>query len=340
MSWGGGVSKGFMSSWVVAKLLSPGGLLVVVMQPPRTCLATSSANGALLVLDILTTGQELGFALPWGSLSPPVPPPHWSCPQHPQGPCLPAGCGGCRGQGPCPGWSYANTAPHPSAQPVPLGILSQPRVTPALPWPPAPSCSLGKRYRGSLPPRWGERGGTWGWGNPEYPGAAGRCYSQCSVSGTALLWDALAAEPLGMRSKPLPCHSIIIGFSGVGGEAEPQRAGALWGGVAAGLGALSSGGIISQHCVAPSWAVLQWGLVLSPPPPQVKIGEEEDAVVTQTHRTLLISWGRKEHGGTCCPSTQAPCVAPRADGQRVTREWGAGVRAHSPNSTVTLFPAR
>lgn len=63
-----------MSSWAVAKLLSPGGLLVVVMQPPRTCLATSSANGALLVLDILTTGQELGFALPWGSFSPPVPP--------------------------------------------------------------------------------------------------------------------------------------------------------------------------------------------------------------------------------------------------------------------------
>lgn len=53
-------------------------MVVVAMQPPRTCLAASLANDALLVLHISMTGQELGLALPRGSLSPasagPAPP--------------------------------------------------------------------------------------------------------------------------------------------------------------------------------------------------------------------------------------------------------------------------
>lgn len=49
-------------------------VVVVDMQPPRTCLATSLAKGALLALDISTHGQELGLALFQGSHSPSVPP--------------------------------------------------------------------------------------------------------------------------------------------------------------------------------------------------------------------------------------------------------------------------
>lgn len=60
-----------MSSWAVAKLGA---------QPREwcwwrcwwSCLAVSLANDALLALDIPATGQQLGLALPWGPLSPPV----------------------------------------------------------------------------------------------------------------------------------------------------------------------------------------------------------------------------------------------------------------------------
>lgn len=56
---------------------------------------------------------------------------------------------------------------------MPLSIFSRPQATPALPWPPAPSCSLGKRYGGSVRPWWGERGGRWAWGTQSTPVLSG-----------------------------------------------------------------------------------------------------------------------------------------------------------------------
>lgn len=64
-------------------------MMVMVMQPPRTCLATSLAHSTLLVTDRSAARQDLAWPLPSCA-------PRWSCPQHPQGPFLAVGCRGCR----------------------------------------------------------------------------------------------------------------------------------------------------------------------------------------------------------------------------------------------------
>lgn len=98
-------------------------------------------------------------------------------------------------------------------------------------------------------------------------------------------WDSLAGgctccrtpEDARMLCKPPQCHSITeaIGFSGVGDEGEPQRAGPPGDGAAVGSGALGF-----RPCAAPGWAVLRRGAGAEPP--QVKVGEEEHDMVTQT----------------------------------------------------------
>lgn len=125
------------------------GILVVVvgtmmvMQPPTE---PGLPHPWPTVLCWSLTSRQLDSSWAWLCPKGPSPllcPPHWSC--------LPAPTGavpGCwvlwvPGHSACLGWSYANAAPHPSAQPVSLSIFSWPRATLALPWPPALSCSLG-----------------------------------------------------------------------------------------------------------------------------------------------------------------------------------------------------
>lgn len=84
-----------------------------------------------------------------------------------------------------------------------------------------------------------------------------------------------------MRCKPTPWHSITeaIAFSG---EGEPRRAGAPmgWSGSGAGSPWQWWHRLASLCSPQSGCAVVGAG---AEPPPQVKVGEEEDAAVTQTH---------------------------------------------------------
>lgn len=253
-------------------------MMVMVMQPPRTCLATSLAHSTLLVTDRSAARQELAWALPF--LCPPL-----VLPPGPAG-AVP-GCWVPWVPVPAQGGvmlMLLPIPPHPSAQLVLLTILSRPRVPPALPWPPAPSCSLGKRYGDSVPPWWDKRGGTWGWGTWSTLVLREGGADDAPFLGQLLLGDALGAEPPEDAVQP-PSATASVRPSvclGTGDRGDPRRAGAPWDRAAVGPRALGGGGIMSQACVTPGWAVCWWGLVLSPPRPRLV----SKRMVTQTHQAL------------------------------------------------------
>lgn len=80
--------------------------------------------------------------------------------------------------------------------------------------------------------------------------------------------------------------------------------------------------------------------------PQVGVGEEEGAVVTQIHRALSTRWGEGRTGTpAACPwghllLPHPGTVDPRAGGYRGPGEAGDTHASARPRSTVTLFPAR
>lgn len=124
--------------------------------------------------------------------------------------------------------------PHPSAQLVLLTILSRPRVLPALPWPPAPSCSLGKRYGDSVPPWWDKRGGRWGWGTWSTPVLREGGAVDAPFLGQLLLGDALGAEPpedvvQHPRATASVRPSVCLGTGGTPEGLEPHGIEQQWG---------------------------------------------------------------------------------------------------------------
>lgn len=230
--------------------------MVMVVQPPRTCLTPPWPAALCWSLTCQQPDRS------WPGLSRAVPP-AGPAPSARRGRSCLLGAVGARA---CPGWSYANAAPHPSARLVPLTILSRPRVPPALPWPPAPCCSLGKRYGDSVPPRWDKRGGRCGWGAWSTPVLWEGGTVDAPSLGQPLLGDALGAEPpKDAVQPPYAAASMRPSVSlGMGDKRDPQGAVAPWDGAAAGPGAFG-GGVVSQPRVTPGWAVHWWGLVQSPP---------------------------------------------------------------------------
>lgn len=141
------------------------------MQSPRTCLAASLANDALLVLDVSTTGQEL-------ALAPPVcAPPRWSCPPAPNrgrawllgavgAPALVPAWGGVMLMLlPIPQLSRAARHPLQDAGDTGSAMATCPELQP------------GQEVRGQHPSPAGRERGQVEMGDAEHPAAAGKCHS-------------------------------------------------------------------------------------------------------------------------------------------------------------------